>query len=254
MAKRYAVKEIHSTIQGEGGNAGLPMVFCRFAGCNIWSGREEDREKSAPNGMCALWCDTDFRGTDGVNGGKYTLDELVKKIDEIGQFTKRWEEKSYTHGVVKNRFRTIKGVVAFTGGEPLLQLDNELVAKLRLEGIDVCVETNGTRDISKIIETNTYASVKGKGDLWITVSPKPPAQVHDSLYICGVNEVKVVLDEENMDPKEYENIPADCYYVQPLDSKDETQNRANLDKVLAYVMLRPKWRISSQNHKDWRLP
>ena len=251
--KTYKVKEIHYTIQGEGSNAGVPMVFVRFAGCNIWNGREEDREKSAHRGMCALWCDTDFRGTDGTNGGKYTLGELVEKIDEIGQFTSRWELKSYTHGTVRNRLRTVKGVVAFTGGEPLLQLDKDLVIALRERNIDVCIETNGTQDITAIVHTNGLKELKGRGNLWITVSPKPPAKISASIYINGVDEVKVVLDEENMNPRDYEDIPADVYYVQPLDDKDESKNRENLDKVLSYVMLRPKWRISSQNHKDWRL-
>jgi 7-carboxy-7-deazaguanine synthase len=252
--KKYKVKEIHYTIQGEGANAGLPMVFCRFAGCNIWSGREQDRAASANKGMCALWCDTDFRGTDGENGGKYTLDELIKKIDSVGRFNERWDEKYYTHGVVRNRLRTVKGVVAFTGGEPLLQLDRALVIALREDNIDVCIETNGTQDITALVHTNTVKEVRGRGNLWITVSPKPPAKIDSSIYINGVDEVKVVLDEENMRPKDYEDIPADCYYVQPLDEDDDDKNRGHLDKVLSYVMARPKWRISSQNHKDWKLP
>jgi 7-carboxy-7-deazaguanine synthase len=252
--KTYKVKEIHYTIQGEGANAGLPMVFVRFTGCNIWTGREEDRERSAKNGMCALWCDTDFRGTDGKNGGTYTRRELIEKIDEIGKFSARWEQRYFTHGVVRNRLRTVKGVVAFTGGEPLLQVDKDLVADLRQENVDVCIETNGTQDITAIVGTSLYKELKGKGNLWITVSPKPPAEIHESVHIYGVDEIKVVLDKKNMDPKNYESIPADNYYVQPLDDQDPTKNRANLDQVLAYVMLFPNWRISSQNHKDWRLP
>ena len=210
------------------------------------------QKKSASKGMCALWCDTDFRGTDGQNGGKYTLQELVEKIDEIGSFESAWNRGSYTHGVSKNRLRTIKGVVTFTGGEPFLQLDKDLVRSLLENKIDVCVETNGTLDISAI-KLSLEGLSKLSGKLWITVSPKPPAPIHDSVYSLGVNEVKLVYDRDHVNPIDYENIPSDAYYLQPLDSGDSAYNQVLQAEVIDYVMHRPRWRVSAQNHKIWGL-
>ena len=111
----YSVKEMYYTLQGEGMQAGRSAVFCRFTGCNLWSGREQDREKSAHKGMCAMWCDTDFRGTDGENGGKYTAQELYDKVCELGGFLDRWSQGGYSVGVGHHgRIRAVKGVVLVT--------------------------------------------------------------------------------------------------------------------------------------------
>ena len=252
--KTYKIKEIHYTLQGEGANAGLPMVLVRFTGCNVWNGREEDRDKHAHKGMCALWCDTDFKDMKGENGGKYTATELLEKVKELGSFQQRWDLGKFSVGVGgTGRLRTVKGIVLFTGGEPFLQVDQELAQTFLEDRIDVAIESNGSRDISPALEAYKQ-STKPSGLLWLTISPKPPMPLHQSVLDYGVNELKVVLDTKWMHPKDYDHVSAREYFVQPLDHKDDELNMRAMENVCEYVMENPKWRVSCQQHKLWRLP
>ena len=264
--KTYKIKEIHYTIQGEGANSGVPMFLTRLTGCNVWSGREEDRAKSAHKGMCAMWCDTDFKDMKGENGGKYTSKEFLEFLESTTYLT-HFSSSGISKGSVSGRGK--KGVVLFTGGEPLLQVDKELVYLLLKERFDVAIETNGSQDISAVIQARDWYNDGGgtSGVLWITVSPKPPMPIHESVYQHGVGEVKVVLDSEHIDPADYIDIPAEYYYIQPLDyskmlePKQGVSNpftpQFNRNSVIAcseYVMSNPRWRLSSQQHKEWLLP
>ncbi|HEV2008686.1 MAG TPA: 7-carboxy-7-deazaguanine synthase, partial [Burkholderiales bacterium] len=184
----YAVKEIFYTLQGEGANTGRPAVFCRFAGCNLWSGRERDRATA----VCRF-CDTEFVGTDGDGGGKFeTAQSLAAAVGA------RWPEVSKG-----NRF------VVCTGGEPLLQLDAPLVEALRAEGFSIAVETNGTLQ-------------PPPGDLWLTVSPKAGAP----LNLRRGNELKLVYPQQGAEPEKFEKLPFDNFFLQPMDCADRAQNTA----------------------------
>ena len=204
--KIYTIKEIFHTLQGEGFNTGRPAVFCRFSGCNLWNGKEKDRLKS----ICSF-CDTDFNGTDGYNGGKYSLEKLTEKILSL------WPNNK------KNKF------IVFTGGEPLLQLDNLLIKKLKEYGFLTAVETNGT-----IIPPNLID--------WICVSPK----ANSKLVITSGNEIKVIFPQKNLDLSKYENLNFDHYYLQPLDNKNLIDNNI---KVIKYILKNPNWKLSLQTHK-----
>jgi 7-carboxy-7-deazaguanine synthase len=212
---QYAVKEVFLTIQGEGTHAGSRAVFVRFSGCNVWTGREQDREKDTPKGCCAAWCDTLFRGTDGVNGGKYTGPELAKLTRTI------WNA-------------TGEALVVCTGGEPSLQLDEALVKDFHFLDQRVHVETNG----SGLLPANVD---------WATLSPKPPMQVIDQRY----DEVKVVVPA--VDPSPWERF-ASRHFVQPLDDKDARINSRNVQAAIDFVMKNPAWKMGSQMHKQWGLP
>jgi len=243
--KTYKIKEIHPrTFQGEGRNAGLPITLVRFAGCNIWSGREEDRAKATAKGMCATWCDTDFRGTDGDEGGKYTLNELTTKI--ISTF--REQQPS-----VAGR-GYVKGAVMFTGGEPCLQLNYEILVELMQRDVDVLVETNGTIDMTFAYDAESAASMLGNGALWVTVSPKPPAPVNNFFVENAFNELKVVYDYRSIEPVNYVGLPAMYRYLQPLDSHDAVTNADNVTKTMMYVSLNPRWKLGLQSHKIWGAP
>ena len=172
----YAVKEIFKTLQGEGGNAGKAFVFCRFTGCNLWSGREQDRETAA-----CRFCDTDFVGTSGVNGGKYSAEGLCDKIATI------WDNKDAPPRVV------------FTGGEPLLQLDYPLIKLAKEKGFYIAIETNGTIDVPAGIDH-------------ICVSPKAGSV----LKVTGGHELKVVYPQK-VDPEIYLGLDFDSFYLQPMD-------------------------------------
>lgn len=225
----FSVKEIFLTLQGEGAHTGKRAVFVRFTGCNIWSGREKDRERHASKGMCATWCDTDFVGTDGENGGRYSADELVEKIVNLSL--------------------SIPCLVVFTGGEPMLQVRPDLCRKLVDLDYFVCIETNGSKDLTRL------QSLQG---VWLTVSPKPPMKLHPSVY-QGVDEVKVVHGTtaiEGRDYLEYEDIPAKFYFLQPLDSDImgvDTEHQDITTEILAGNSKRP-WRLSLQIHKEIGLP
>lgn len=208
----YAVKECFLTLQGEGAQAGSRAVFLRFAGCNLWSGREQDRESA----QCTF-CDTDFVGTDGEGGGKFGTP---------GQLADHAER---TWGPGKER-----RLVVITGGEPMLQLDEELVEALHSRGFRVAVETNGTLPATGGLD-------------WICVSPKARTEV---VQRQG-NELKLVWPQPGIDPAELESWAFDHFLVQPMDceAREEAVNAA-----IQLAMERPKWRLSLQTHKLLGLP
>lgn len=204
--KKYAVKEIFYTLQGEGAHTGRPAVFLRFSGCNLWSGREEDRYKA----ICQF-CDTDFWGTDGQNGGKYNAEDLANKIEEL------WPENA------KYKY------VVCTGGEPILQLDETLVEAFHKKGFEIAVETNGTLEIPKGVD-------------WICVSPK----ANTDILVTKGNEIKIVFPQKGINPKDFENLDFSHFYLQPMDSEEQEENTL---KTIIYCKENPKWRISVQTHK-----
>ncbi len=202
----YAVKHLFYTLQGEGMHAGRPAVFCRFAGCNLWSGLERDRATA----QCTF-CDTDFVGTDGPGGGRYIGPDAL--ADAVAA---RWPGGGAPY-------------VVCTGGEPLLQLDAELIAAFHARGFEVAVETNGTLPVPDGID-------------WVCVSPKAgnPLQAR-----CG-NELKLVYPQPGLDPAKLENLGFAHFLLQPMDGPDQAANtRAALDYCLAH----PRWRLSLQTHK-----
>jgi 7-carboxy-7-deazaguanine synthase len=207
----YQVKEIFYTLQGEGANAGRPAVFCRFAGCNLWSGREQDRASA----VCKF-CDTDFVGTNGTLGGKFTdADALADQIQA------QWPGADLAH-----RF------VVMTGGEPLLQVDNPLVDALHARGFQIAVETNGTIAAPKGID-------------WICVSPKAGAQWVQR----EGHELKVVWPQPGFSQGSLAELEAGNFthrYLQPMDNPKRTENT---ELCVALCMQRPAWRLSLQTHK-----
>jgi 7-carboxy-7-deazaguanine synthase (Cx14CxxC type) len=206
----YLVKEIFYSIQGEGYYAGRPAVFCRFAGCNLWSGKEEDREDA----LCK-YCDTDFVGFDGPEGGKYqSVPQLAKKIRQS------WPQRDV---------KSAKPFVVCTGGEPLLQLDAELINSLHEEGFEIAVETNGTIMLPPGID-------------WVCVSPKGGVEL---LQLCG-HELKLVFPQPGAQPEKYANLDFRHFFLQPLDGP---QRDLNTRLVLEYCLAHPQWRISLQLHK-----
>ena len=208
----YAVKECFLTLQGEGVQAGSRAVFLRFAGCNLWSGREQDRAAAQCN-----FCDTDFVGTDGEGGGKFgTADELAEHVEGL------WA------GGEEGR------LVVITGGEPMLQLDEQLVDALRGRRFRVAVETNGTLEATPGID-------------WICVSPKAGTEV---VQRSG-NELKLVWPQKGIDPAELEGWAFDHFLVQPMDCE---RREEAIDAAIKLAMERPKWRLSLQAHKVVGLP
>ena len=203
----YSVKEIFLTLQGEGGQAGRPAVFCRFAGCNLWSGREQDRAKA----VCAF-CDTDFVGMDGPGGGRFADAEALAAAVEAA-----WQ------GGPKSR------LVVLTGGEPLLQLDEALIAALHGRGFSLALETNGT-----------LAAPAGVD--WICVSPKAQAPV---VQTTG-QELKLVYPQAGVDPARFEGWDFERFLLQPMDGPDL---KANTAAAIAYCLAHPRWRLSVQTHK-----
>jgi 7-carboxy-7-deazaguanine synthase (Cx14CxxC type) len=211
MSHRYKIKEIFYTIQGEGAQTGRPAVFVRFSGCNLWSGREEDRMDA----ICKF-CDTDFRGTDGVHGGSYTKNELAELI------LKLWADRSDHPFIV------------MTGGEPLLQLDQELVDALHAAGIEIAIETNGT-------------IIAPKGIDWICVSPKAGTEI---VQRTG-NELKIVYPQEGIDPVEFEDWDFEVRSIQPMDGP---HLKENMRAAVKFCMEHPRWKLSLQTHKILGLP
>lgn len=207
----YSVKEIFYTLQGEGANAGRPAVFCRFAGCNLWTGREEDRAKA----VCTF-CDTDFVGTDGQNGGKFAgAGELAARIAAF------WPKDG----------ANLEGapLVVCTGGEPLLQLDEPLIEALHAKGFSIAVETNGTLEAPSGID-------------WICVSPKADAP----LVQRSGQELKLVYPQEKARPEDFEALSFEHFFLQPMDGPAQKENT---NAAVAYCMAHPKWRLSLQTHK-----
>lgn len=204
----YSVKEIFYTLQGEGAQAGRPSVFCRFTGCNLWSGREQDREAAVCN-----FCDTDFIGTDGQNGGKFaTAADLAATLKRF------WPQN------VSGR-----PYVVCTGGEPALQLDETLVTALHQAGFEIAVETNGTRPLPAGID-------------WICVSPKADAE----LVITRGNELKLVFPQSLALPERFEQLQFEHYYLQPMDGPLQSQYTR---RVIDYCLAHPQWKLSLQTHK-----
>jgi 7-carboxy-7-deazaguanine synthase (Cx14CxxC type) len=184
----YQVKEIYYTLQGEGARAGRPAVFLRFAGCNLWSGREEDRAMA----ICQF-CDTDFVGTNGPGGGKFASTDIL-----AGAVASAWPKAE-----AGTRY------VVCTGGEPLLQLDAALIRALHAQGFEIGIETNGTVPPPDGID-------------WICVSPKADSDI----VVTKGNELKLVFPQKNGAPERYASLDFDCFYLQPMDGPDRIRNTA----------------------------
>ena len=213
----WSVKEAYYTLQGEGAQTGRAAVFLRFAGCNLWSGLERDRDKA----VCRF-CDTDFVGTNGINGGKFrAAADLAAHVKAI------WEAEA---GTARPAY------VVCTGGEPLLQLDAPLIAALKAEGFEIGVETNGT-----------IAAPEGLD--WICVSPKANAP----LVQTRGNELKLVYpqDEPEAQPERFSQLDFSHFFLQP---KDDPNAARNLQGATTYCMKNPQWRLSLQTHKLIGLP
>jgi 7-carboxy-7-deazaguanine synthase (Cx14CxxC type) len=208
----YSVKEIFHTLQGEGAQVGRAAVFCRFAGCNLWSGREVDRAKA----VCKF-CDTEFVGMNGSGGGKFErADALAATIDAT------WV------GSPERKF------VVVTGGEPLLQLDSDLVTAVKRRGFEIAIETNGTLD-------------PPPGINWTCVSPKANAP----LRLKRGNELKLVYPQEGLDPTDLAGLEFDHFWLSPMDGPMRSENtRAAID----YCLSNPKWRLNLQTHKITGIP
>ncbi len=213
----YVVKEIFYTLQGEGQHAGRPAVFCRFSGCNLWTGREQDRHKA----VCKF-CDTDFLGT-GPDGGKFSsAAELANAV------LSRWPT------IANGRAIGGRPLVVCTGGEPLLQLDTAGIDALHARGFTVAVETNGTQPAPAGIDH-------------VCVSPKADA----GLMLQKGQELKLVFPQLQPDaqPERFAHLEFDAFFLQPMDDADSTVTRRNTEAALAYCLAHPQWRLSLQTHK-----
>ena len=204
----YLVKEVFFTLQGEGAHAGRPAVFCRFTGCNLWSGREEHRA-----GAVCQFCDTDFVGTDGTGGGHFA--DAAALAAQVASF---WPAG-----------RGGEPFVVCTGGEPLLQLDEPLVAALHDAGLRVAIETNGTRPVPTGVD-------------WVCVSPKAGAE----LVVVAGDELKLVHPQPGAPPERYEHLDFRRFSVQPMDGPDV---EANTEACVRWCLEHPRWQLSLQTHK-----
>tara|TARA_Y100001935_G_scaffold209812_1_gene179694 strand:+ start:156 stop:785 length:630 start_codon:yes stop_codon:yes gene_type:complete len=202
----YRIKEIFFTQQGEGKNTGKDFIFVRFSGCNLWSGKEKNRASA----ICSF-CDTDFYGTDGINGGKYQAKELIKKIKSL------WISADSQIRVV------------LTGGEPLLQVDELLIDALKNEDIYIALETNGTLEAPHGID-------------WICMSPKANTEIK----LTKGSEVKVVYPQKNLNPDDFNVLDFENFYIQPLDSQSYEDN---VSQAIKYCMRNTNWKLSLQTHK-----
>lgn len=208
----YHVKEAFYTLQGEGGQAGRASVFCRFSGCNLWSGREQDRTAAA-----CRFCDTDFIGTDGQNGGRFsTAETLAEHLSAL------WPDRN---GVATP-------YVVFTGGEPLLQLDETLIRAMHERGFEVAVETNGTLPAPAGID-------------WLCVSPKG----ENRLAITGGDELKLVHPQVDAPPERFARLAFAHFFLQPMDTAPAGLRGDSMAKTVAYCLAHPQWRLSLQTHK-----
>ncbi|GGO75763.1 7-carboxy-7-deazaguanine synthase [Marinobacterium nitratireducens] len=204
----YSVKEMFYTLQGEGAQSGRPAVFCRFAGCNLWSGREQDR-----SGAICDFCDTDFVGTDGQNGGKFaTPQELATAARSF------WP----AHGGGKP-------YLVCTGGEPALQLDAALIEAFHAAGFEIAVETNGTRPLPDGID-------------WICVSPKAGTE----LVVTRGQELKLVYPQLLAPPERFDRLEFEHFYLQALDGPDAPRHQR---QCIEYCLAHPQWKLSLQSHK-----
>jgi len=205
----YLVKEAFLTLQGEGAQAGRAAVFCRFAGCNLWTGREEHRAMA----VCQF-CDTDFVGTDGGGGGRFrSADELVVQLEALAGAT---------------RF------VVCTGGEPLLQLDPQLIDALHAHDFEIAIETNGTLPVPAGVD-------------WVCVSPKANAE----LVVTRGDELKLVYRQEGGEPERYADLDFRHFFLQPMDGPHRDRFTAD---AIEYCQAHPQWRLSIQTHKYLGIP
>ncbi|MCR4377428.1 MAG: 7-carboxy-7-deazaguanine synthase [Rhodospirillales bacterium] len=205
----YAVKELFYSLQGEGANTGRAAVFCRFAGCNLWSGREHDRIQAPCD-----FCDTDFVGVDGDGGAKFSdAEQLADAVEQM------WPVQAVS---------TLRFVV-LTGGEPGLQVDRALVDALRKRRFEIAIETNGTVALPQGIH-------------WVTVSPKGDGP----LAVNEGDELKLVYPQAGLDPARFAELPFDHLYLQP---KDDAERERNIELAVEYCRLHPNWRLSLQTHK-----
>jgi 7-carboxy-7-deazaguanine synthase len=208
----YAVKEIFATLQGEGAQVGRAAVFCRFSGCNLWSGREKDRAAAA----CSF-CDTDFVGIDGEGGGSFASPGTLADAIEAAWL-----------GGKRDRF------VVFTGGEPLLQLDEALIDAAHARGFEVAVETNGTLEPPRGVD-------------WLCVSPKGGAP----MAVVRGSELKLVFPQRDLSPDALSGLDFAHFWLQPMDGADLAANTA---AAIAYCLAHPHWRLSVQTHKLIGIP
>lgn len=206
----YSVKEAFYTLQGEGRQAGRASVFCRFAGCNLWNGRERDR-----GGAICDFCDTDFVGTQGQNGGKFKNAEQL--AEHLASF---WPSGS-----------DARPYVVFTGGEPALQLDVALINAMHQQGFEIAIETNGTLELAPGID-------------WICVSPKGSAP----LAVQSGDELKLVYPQKEVQasPQCFDKLAFTHFYLQPLDNKNQAENQR---KSVQFCLDNPQWKLSLQTHK-----
>lgn len=205
---QYRVNEIFYSLQGEGTHTGRPAVFCRFASCNLWTGRETDRARA----ICQF-CDTDFVGTNGIGGGRFTNPREL--ADRVSQY---WPDES-----VEDR------MVVCTGGEPLLQLDDSLIVELKARGFYIAVETNGT--------INPPAGID-----WLCVSPKIGAP----LVATSGDELKLVYPQLGGEPDQFIDLDFASFRLQPMDGPDLAKH---VTAAVAYCLKDPRWRLSLQTHK-----
>ena len=208
----YKIKEIFLTKQGEGYHAGRSSVFIRFSRCNLWSGLEKDRRKAICN-----WCDTDFVGTDGINGGQYTKEEIVNIIHQL------WPENY-----------TLNPFIVCTGGEPLLQLDQPLVNEMHKAGFEIAIETNGTCLPPDKID-------------WICVSPKK----NTDLILKNGDELKFVYPQLGFEPQQFEKFSFNHFFIQPMDGNNYNKNE-KISKE--FIKKNPRWKLSIQTHKILGFP
>ncbi|TXR53277.1 7-carboxy-7-deazaguanine synthase [Reinekea thalattae] len=208
----YSVKEMFYSLQGEGHHSGRPSIFCRFAGCNLWNGKEASREQS----VCSF-CDTDFIGTDGQNGGKFRTEQaLVEAIEAL------WPEQAEHKYVV------------FTGGEPALQLTNELIIALQKRGFECAVESNGTLPLPSQLD-------------WVCISPKGSAEI----TVTECDELKLVFPQEAAMPERFTDIKARYRYLSPLNDWQQSTLifNSNTQATIDYCLAHPQWRLTLQSHK-----
>jgi 7-carboxy-7-deazaguanine synthase (Cx14CxxC type) len=211
----YRIKEIFYTLQGEGTQTGRPAVFCRFAGCNLWTGRESART----NAICQF-CDTDFVGINGPGGGRFgTADELAESVASAWRGLPHCRAEPY---------------VVCTGGEPLLQLDEAAVAALHRAGLVVAIETNGTRSIPPGVD-------------WVCVSPKGGAE----MVVPNGDELKLVFPQELAPPEAFERLDFGRWFIQPMDGVDCDKNTR---LAIEYCLTHPQWHLSIQSHKYLAIP
>jgi 7-carboxy-7-deazaguanine synthase len=211
----YAVREIFYTLQGEGAQAGRPAVFLRFAGCNLWSGREADRA-----GAICQFCDTDFVGTDGPGGGRFATAEALARA--VAGY---WPGRAEPAG---------RPLVVCTGGEPLLQLDAPLIEGLHQAGFEIAIETNGTLPVPPGVD-------------WVCVSPKAGAE----LVVTSGDELKLVYPQQGGEPSRYQDLGFRHFFLQPMDGPDRVRNT---EAAVRYCLAHPRWRLSLQTHKLLGIP